>query len=77
MFLILCYINILTNETLFSLLLEILGNMCIAIVCFPEYHVITFQINLIFLIQVVFQLDQKSQNTKLNILGTKRAFEVK
>ena len=50
--------------------------MCIEIVCFPEYDVITFQINLIFLIQVVFQLDQKSQNTKLNILGTKRAFEV-
>ena len=77
MFLILCYINILTNETLFFLLLEILGNMCIVIVCIPEYDVITFQINLIFLIQVVFQLDQKSQNTKLNILGTKRAFEVK
>ena len=31
-----------------SLLLEILGNMCIAIVCFPGCDAVNFEINLIF-----------------------------
>ena len=34
------------------LLLEVLGNMCIAIVCFPGLDFINFEINLIFLIKL-------------------------
>ena len=48
------------------LLLEILGNMCIAIVCFPDRDVIDFQIGFIFLIKLFFymtkELRQKSKN---------------
>ena len=41
------------------LLLEILGNMCIAIVCYPGCDVMDFEINLIFLIKPFFLQDQK------------------
>ena len=43
------------------LLFEILGNMCIAIVCFLGCDVITFEINIIFLINPVFYLTKKSR----------------
>ena len=33
-----------------AFILEILDNMCIAIVCEPGYDVINFEINLIFLV---------------------------
>ena len=33
------------------LLLEILGNMCIATVCYPGCDIMDFEINFIFLIQ--------------------------
>ena len=39
-------------------LLEILGNMCIAIVCYPGCDVMDFEINLIFLIEPFFLHDQ-------------------
>ena len=42
--------------------------MCIAIVCYPGCDVIKFEISLNFL---------KSQDKNLNILRTKKAFEVK
>ena len=41
------------------LLLEILGNMWIAIVCYPGCDVINFETNLIFLIESFFLHDQK------------------
>ena len=41
------------------LLLEILGNMCIAIACYPGCDVMDFEINLTFLIQPFFLYDQK------------------
>ena len=41
------------------LLLEILGNMCIAIVCSPGCDVMDFEINLIFLMEQFFLHDQK------------------
>ena len=41
------------------LLLEILGNMCITIVCFTGCDVMDFEINFIFLIQPFFLHDQK------------------
>ena len=46
---------------LFLLLLEILINMCIAIVCEPGCNVINFEINLIFLIQSFFYMTPKSR----------------
>ena len=58
------------------LLLEILGNMCIALVCFPGCDVINFEINFIFSSNR-FSTWPKSQNKKLNIFGAKRAFKVK
>ena len=41
------------------LLLRILGNICIAIVCYPGYDVMDFEINLIFLIEPFSLHDQK------------------
>ena len=43
------------------LLLEILSNICIAIVCFPDYGVINFEINLIFLIKQFLYMTKKSR----------------
>ena len=58
------------------LLLEILGNICIAIVCFPGCDVINFEISLIFLIKPFFYMTKYSRQN-LNILKTKKAFQVK
>ena len=44
-----------------SFLFEIFGNMCIAIVCFPGCNVISFEINLIFLIQLFFYITKNSK----------------
>ena len=41
------------------LLLRILGNVCIAIVYYPGYDVMDFEINLIFLIEPFSLHDQK------------------
>ena len=41
------------------LLLEILSNMCIAIICYPGCDVMDFEINLIFLIEPFFLHDKK------------------
>ena len=41
------------------LLLEILDNLCIAIVCFPGCDVINFEINLIFLIKSFFYMTER------------------
>ena len=51
---------------------EILGNVCITIVCSPGCDVINFENN-----RVRFATKQKSQEKKLNILRTKRVFKVK
>ena len=50
----------------FPLLLEILGNMCIAIICFSIYDVINFEINHAFLIKP-FSTWPKRQDKNLNI----------
>ena len=76
MFIMLCYVNWTNFITWLLLLLEILGNKCIAIVCFPGCDVINFQTNLIFLIEPFFYMIKKSDKN-WNILGTKRAFKVK
>ena len=41
------------------LFLEILGNVCIAIVCYPGCDVMDFEINLIFLIEPFFLHNEK------------------
>ena len=52
---------------------EILGDMCIAIVCFTGYDVIKFEINLVFLIDLFFYMTKKSrQNFKY--LENERSF---
>ena len=51
------------------LLLQILRNMCLAIIWFPGWDVLTFEMYFIFLI--------KSRGKNLNILRTKKAFKVK
>ena len=58
------------------LLLQILGNKCITIVCYPGCDVIKFEINPIFLTRI-FATWPKSHDKNLNILRTKRAFDVK
>ena len=56
------------------LLLEIWGNMCIAIIYYPGCDVMGFEINLIFLIGPFFLHDQKVMTKTFR---TKRAFKVK
>ena len=43
------------------LLLEILGNMFIALVWFPGCDIINFEINLIFLIKLFFYMSKNSR----------------
>ena len=50
--------------------------MCIDIGCFSSCDVINFELNLTFLIKP-FSYLTKSQELNLNILGMKRAFNVK
>ena len=61
--------KLLTDQISLSdcLLLEMLGNMCITTVCQQDCEVTYFEVNLI----------PYSQDEKLNILRTERAFEVK
>ena len=42
------------------LLLQILGNRCVAIVFFPHCDLMDFEINLIFLIELLFLYNQKA-----------------
>ena len=59
-FLMLCSINWPDFIVSFSLLLEILGNIYVAIVCFPGFYVVNFEINFIFLIKLFFCMTKKS-----------------
>ena len=61
----------------FLFLLEMLGNMSIVVVCFPDCDVINFEINLNFPNKPCPVIGQKSQDKNLNILKTKRAFRMK
>ena len=55
------------------LLLEILGNMCIAIACIARSNVINFETNLIFLIKPVFWVTKKSRQ-KFKYLENEKSF---
>ena len=61
MFLMLCSINWQNFIVGLPLLLEILGNMCIAIVYFSGCDVKHFEIALIFLIKPFFSMTKKSR----------------
>ena len=58
-FLLLCYINWPSFIVWLPSLCEILGNMCIAVVCKPGCVVMNFGVNLTFLIKPFFLNDQK------------------
>ena len=58
------------------LLLEILGNMCIAMICCPVCDVITFEINYNFVIKPFFNISKKSEKN-VNNSGMERAFNMK
>ena len=75
-FFLLCSINWPNFIVWLTLLCEILGNMCIAIVCKPGCDAMNFEVHLIFL-TLFFLHDQKVLTKTLNILRTKRAFKVK
>ena len=55
------------------LLLQILGNMCITIVCYPGCDIIKFEINRIFLIKSFCYMTKKSRQ-KLKYLENKKSF---
>ena len=55
---------------------DILGNMCIAIVCFTVCDVINFKVDLTFLIKPFFCMTKKSRQ-KLSYLGNKKRFQGK
>ena len=54
-------------------LFGILGNMCIAIVCFTGFYIINFELNLIFLINPFFYKTKKSRQ-KFKYLENERNF---
>ena len=55
-----------------SLILAILGNMCIAVVYFPGCDVKNFEINLMFLIKPFFYMTEKSRQ-KLKYLENEKS----
>ena len=73
MFLELYFINWPNFIVWLPLLLEILGIMCIAIVCFSGFDVLNFEVKLIFLIKPWPKIQYKNLNT----LRTKRTFKEK
>ena len=56
-----------------TLLFEILGNLCITIVCLPGCNLIKFEINLSFLIKPFCYMTKKSRQ-KLKYLETEKSF---
>ena len=55
------------------LLLEILGNICITIVCYPGSDVIKFEVNLIFLIKPFWYTTKKSRQKLRRYLENKKS----
>ena len=69
-----CYILLTDQISLLPLLFEILGNVCIAIVCFQGCNVIDFENNLNFLIKPFFFLTKKSRQ-KFEYLENEKSFQ--
>ena len=74
MFLMLNSINWPNFMVWLPLRLEILGKMCIAIVCFPGCDAINFEMNLIFLIKPFFYISKKSRQT-VKYLENEKSFQ--
>ena len=75
MFLVLYSINWPNFIVKLSLLLDILINMCIAVVCFPGCDIINFEINIIFLIKPLFYMTKRPRQ-KFKYLKNKKSFQV-
>ena len=73
MFFMLYSINLANFIAWLFLLLEMLGNICIAIVFYPGCDVLDFDLSN----QTIFSTRPKSEDKNLNILTNKRAFKVK
>ena len=63
---------LLTDQISLSLLLEILGKMCIVIVCFPDCDAINFEIILSFLIKPFSYMTKKEPARKFKYLGNEK-----
>ena len=74
LFLMLYFINWLNAIVWLSLVLEILCNMYIKIVCFPDCDVMNFDINLVFLIQPSFDVTRNSSQ-KFKYFGKEKSSE--
>ena len=70
---LLCSINWLNFITWLPLHCEILGNMCIAIICRPGYDIMNFEVKLIFLIKPFYLHDQDFV-TKTKYLENEKSF---
>ena len=71
-FLMLYYINCPTFIVWLPLLLEVLGNICVAIVCFPGCDVINLKINLIYRIKPFLYMTKKRRQ-KFKYLKNKKS----
>ena len=56
------------------LFLQILGDMCLAVVCFLLFDIINFEINFIFLITPFSNQDKNILKTKKKVLRWKKAY---
>ena len=74
-FLLLYFMNWPSFIARLALLYEILGNMCIVIVCEPVCD-INFEINFVFLIKPFFCMNKKSRK-RFKYLESQKIFEIK
>ena len=68
-----CFICFNASTIWLTLVLAILGNMCIAIVCFLGCDVINFEINFIFLVKPFFYMTKKPRK-KIKYLENEKNF---
>ena len=73
MFLVLCFINRPKILVRLPLLLEMLGNMCIAFTCFTGCGILNVEINLAFIIKPHFCLTKKLRQ-KFKYLENEKRF---
>ena len=77
MFLMLDYIKWPNFITWLFLLLEILGYMCLVIICCPAYDVINFEINPSFFVKLFFSIIKKSGQKLKYLKYEMKAFNMK
>ena len=69
-------INLPNSIVRLPLICEILGNVCIANVCFPGCDIINFEINLIFPIKLFYYMTKKSRK-KFQYFVNEKSFKVR